>query len=1031
MSLSFEELADKFVNDYREGLTPSVEELADTYPEFAEDIRELFPTLLLLEKGGKKESLPHLSGSGSKGPDPDCPEKIDDYRIIRELGRGGMGIVYQANDESLDRLVALKILRSFENDENQAIQRFQREAKMAAAMHHTNIVPVFDSGVYNGKFYYVMQLIEGISIEQLISKYLVEKFTGSQSKAGPCFEMSRPNETNASFFQRENISKDGTVAPFHSPFDFDGKISANTDSPFNRILPKNSASPELKARLQDDGGQKKNSSGNDQNISAADQGEDFLTPGGMNGSFASDQEAGSSETKQKNKSMLASEKKSGTDPTSPRFDKNKQNPFYKKVDVVAFLTELNNDKPFHMDSFGDWSEAVCRVGIQVCQALEYAHRHHVLHRDIKPSNLLLDEQGIIWITDFGLAKPMEENDLTQTGQLVGTLRYMSPEGLDGEYYPQSDIYSLGLTLYEMLTLTPAFGETNYSKLIGQVSESSMVSPRKINPVIPRDLETIILKATEREPKKRYQTASEFADDLHRFLEERPIRARRVSSAEMVWRWCRRNRLTSSLLLLSILLMFLLTAGMTTAFFRSQSLLAEKDRETLRARTNLNLAITAFDDIFSNYQGMDENFNVNREEVALSPSLPNGSLSEKDMRVLESLLNFYDRFTYENGNDQKLLMETAIAHTRIGRIQQQINRNEEAQKSIEHAMSFFIKGIALSQNRNRDIIRAVSALNGFVSELNGPQFRLPVYCNMVDELIELLSEVPDVVEFQPQRNMELARLYWYRAINKMNTLISIEYTIKNYDGIHMNVREIFDTTAKEASKELEEVKDDLKNSRFLLEMIKSEFPQEKEAFSASCWQDCLWALYLMILGKSEESFSFQDKAVTEIERLIKLNPNEARYRLLYIRLLQISLFAAKGDLQKGPDRQNWYLEKSITLALELGDKYPESSAYASILVQTYYIAATNCQGRKDYRKANTYYEEGIRSLQDFERRFSLFPASRLFVPLHCSYANFLIETGRKDLAKKELESITAYLKKQTQLDAEKKWSGRIEKLKREF
>lgn len=1022
MSLSLDELAEKFVKDYREGKKTSVEELADQNPEFANEIRELFPALLLLEKGGNKESVSHFSEPIAKQGDSAEPVRINDYRIIREIGHGGMGIVYEACDESLDRLVALKLLRSAENDENQAIQRFLREAKMAAAMHHTNIVPVYDSGVFDGKFYYVMQLIEGISIEQLISKYIVEKFASSGKNELPLSyrTTSKVNETNISFFHRQTTRAASPGGLLQYP---DTEGLSDQDSPFNKIIRHEAEERGLTDGLQpphEDGGKIVDRSNiSDKSVETPKSAKNCSVENEF------DQKSESSGSGRRNTDN-SSKDQSREDESKKE---NSKRSLYHKVNVLALLTELNNDKVFHLESFDDWCESVCRVGIQVCQALEYAHRHHVLHRDIKPSNLLLDEQGIIWITDFGLAKPMEENNLTQTGQLVGTLRYMAPEGLDGEYLPQSDIYSLGLTLYEMLTLTPAFGETNYSKLIGQISDSTIISPRKINRKIPRDLETIILKATERESEKRYQTAAEFNDDLLRFLEERPIKARRVSSAEMIWRWCRRNRLTSSLLLLSVMLVFLLLSGMTAAFFKSQVLLAEKDRETLRAKTNLNLAISAFDDIFSNYQGMDENFSVNRDEGDWSASsLAEGSLSEKDIRVLESLLNFYDRFAMENGKDQKLLMETGIAHTRIGRIQQQINRTEEAQKSIGQALKFFLKGIDLSRNRNKDIIRAVTALNGFISELNGAQFRLPAYISMVDDLIELLSGVPDIYENQPQRNMELARLYWYRAINRMNTLINIEYTVKNYDGIHINVREIFDSVAKTAATELEKVKEDLKKSRLLLDMIRSEFPQEKEAFSASCWQETLWALYLMIIGQSAESFAVQDKAVVEIERLIRRYPKESQYRILYIRLLQISLFTSKGDLEKGPDRQNWYLEKSITLALELCDKYRDSVTYASTLVQVYYVAATNCHARNDYRKAENYYEEGIRCLVDFERRFALWPASRLYVPLHCCYANLLAETGRKDQAKKELESVSLYMKKQKEFDKEKKWSNRISRIK---
>src|SRR5208283_2482638 len=112
--------------------------------------------------------------------------------------------------------------------------------------------------------------------------------------------------------------------------------------------------------------------------------------------------------------------------------------------------------------------SVARIGIQVAEALEYANRQGILHRDVKPSNLLLDNHGNVWVADFGLAKTAEADDLTHTGDILGTIRYMAPERFSGQCDARSDVYSLGLTLYELVTLRPAFAETDRNKLIQQV-----------------------------------------------------------------------------------------------------------------------------------------------------------------------------------------------------------------------------------------------------------------------------------------------------------------------------------------------------------------------------------------------------------------------------------------------------------------------------------------------------------------------------------------------------------------------------------
>jgi tetratricopeptide (TPR) repeat protein len=192
------------------------------------------------------------------------------------------------------------------------------------------------------------------------------------------------------------------------------------------------------------------------------------------------------------------------------------------------------------ESGGRYWQSVARVGMQVADALAHAAGQGVLHRDIKPSNLLLDETGNVWVTDFGLAKSEDSYDLTHSGDVVGTLRYMAPERFSGQSDVRSDIYSLGLTLYEMLALRPAYAEADHSKLVKQVMHDEPPRPRKLNPDVPRDLETVVLKAIAPDPARRYQTPAEMADDLRRFVEDRPVRARRIGNAEKFWRWCRRN-----------------------------------------------------------------------------------------------------------------------------------------------------------------------------------------------------------------------------------------------------------------------------------------------------------------------------------------------------------------------------------------------------------------------------------------------------------------------------------------------------------
>ena len=248
--------------------------------------------------------------------------------------------------------------------------------------------------------------------------------------------------------------------------------------------------------------------------------------------------------------------------------------------------------PIHRKRTTYWDN-VARIGLQVAKALEHAHRQGVFHRDIKPANLLLDMNGAVWVTDFGLASLESDQRLTETGDLLGTLRYMAPESFRGVADARSETFSLGLTLYEFLTLSPAFDQQNRNALIDSVVNVRVEPIRKLKPNVPADLQTIVHKAIEPDPKDRYQTAEEFADDLHRFLQDQPIKARRVSIPERFLRWRRRNRGLAALAITLVLIVTLATVGSFIAagyFLNLNSQLDETVGELeTRAEENLKLA----------------------------------------------------------------------------------------------------------------------------------------------------------------------------------------------------------------------------------------------------------------------------------------------------------------------------------------------------------------------------------------------------------------------------------------------------------
>jgi tetratricopeptide (TPR) repeat protein len=338
---------------------------------------------------------------------------------------------------------------------------------------------------------------------------------------------------------------------------------------------------------------------------------------------------------------------------------------------------------------------VANVGRQVADALQYAHAQGVLHRDIKPANLLLDGSGIVWITDFGLAKLAQQNDMTRTGDVIGTLQYMAPEGLRSLSDARSDVYALGLTLYELLTLQPAFSESSPAALMRQVADGGLARPRRINPHIPRDLETIVLKATARDPASRYATAGELAEDLENVVHDRPVTARRASTPERLWRWCRRNRAVSVLgALATACAIMAIVVGWVAYGMTRRALAAESARRSVaeaakrqaesaerRADANVALSLKSFEEVFNRISPTESmpapaSWAPDGRRPGPPPEQPRQP-SGQDAAVMQSVLDFYDRFAQQNSTNRTLETEAAKAYRRVGDIYVRMGKSADA------------------------------------------------------------------------------------------------------------------------------------------------------------------------------------------------------------------------------------------------------------------------------------------------------------------------------------------------------------------
>ena len=315
------------------------------------------------------------------------------------------------------------------------------------------------------------------------------------------------------------------------------------------------------------------------------------------------------------------------------------------------------------------------MAMQAAGALEHAHVLGILHRDIKPGNLLVDDRGHLWVTDFGLARLEGGGDrpgcggLTESGDRPGTLRYMSPEQAAGGRVldPRADVYSLGATLYELLAGRPAFGGTDRAELLRRIAHDEPIPPRRLEPAIPRDLETIVGKAMAKEPERRYATARELADDLGRFLDDRPILARRPGPIERLGRWPRRHgkamAATATLLVLAVLASAFVMARLWDEQRRTHSALLTAQEARRNERQALFFTFTASDQVAGRA--------LARIASAGDPKDPAELARDRDF--CRTALGYYEEIAGRYRRDPEMPAIVAAADHRIGFIRMILDR----------------------------------------------------------------------------------------------------------------------------------------------------------------------------------------------------------------------------------------------------------------------------------------------------------------------------------------------------------------------
>lgn len=557
------EIAEEFTQRALSGEMPDPEEYIRRHPSQADILRQLLPVLQSMRPKGDGD----VEARGQQ-----ANELLGDYRIVREIGRGGMGVVYEAEQRSLQRRVALKVLPLAAVLDERRLQRFQNEALAAAQLDHPHIVDVVAVGCERGVYYYAMRFIEGSTLADVIDVLR----NGDAAGEGGKRKAEEGKRTDASLSQPSTLNSSTT---HHSPL----------------TLPLDT------------------------------------------------------------------------------------------VPIAGLPTQDLTQKPSRFRATAD----ICR---QVAGALDHAHQNGIVHRDVKPSNLMLDAKGKAWVCDFGLAHIEDAaNPLTRTGDMVGTLRFMSPEQLTATHPVMDhriDVYALGATLYELLTLRPAFDGTNREELFRRIIAEEPKRPRKLDPGIPVELETIVLKAMAKLPGERYATAREFADDLQQFLDDKPIRAKRPTMRQRLSRWARHHRaIVRSAAAAGVVCIAVLLVGAILIELARRDAVAEKTRADEQADLADRRRREA-----ERLQALEEQ-NFRRALHAVNVMLTKAQQELADVpglidvrrELLEEALALYHEFLNQRRGDPRVRLETLKAYGRVGEITLLLGRRDESERAYRRLL----------------------------------------------------------------------------------------------------------------------------------------------------------------------------------------------------------------------------------------------------------------------------------------------------------------------------------------------------------
>jgi serine/threonine protein kinase/tetratricopeptide (TPR) repeat protein len=842
------ELADileRYLADLERGTAPDRAALLAAHPDLAD---ELGPYLDSLDKlHVATQDLRTMRTMGGKDHAEPTAKQIGDYKIVREIGRGGMGVVYEAHQESLNRRVALKILPFAAVLDQRQIARFRNEAQAAAQLHHPHIVPVFAVGQEHGVYYYAMQFIDGKSMEAAIHELrAVSGITPTQGTT------------------RIRGAKGGST----------------TTIAFNR------------------------------------------------------------------NSVIASEESIRS---------------------------------------GEFFRGVARLGREAAQALQHAHDYGIVHRDIKPSNLMLDLQGKLWITDFGLARICNDSGVTLTGDVVGTLRYMSPEQASGKALvdARTDVYSLGVTLYELLTLEHAFAGDDRHLVLRKIEQEEPAAPRKLNPAVPVDLETIVLAAMSKSRDERYQSAQALADDLGRYLAGEPALARRPGLVDRATKWARRHQsLVTMAGICAVLLSIVSSAGMF--------LLAREQGRTRDALENSMASQKAAEESFAR---AEDSFQQARDMldqlgVQMADRLVDVPGSEPyRQKLLADTRRFYQHFIQQAADDPNLKHELALAHFKSGVIDAKLGKTGQAVTEYTSAQSLLEQLVAdspadeelhsqLALTHNNLAILA-TARRDFIEARSR-------YEQAIDMQRELANEHPDVPAYsaqlaESQSNFGMlldaqgdatgATNALSEAVSLLRPLVTGKPTEPRYArNLSIAANNLSFVLSKSDPSAAERA---MREAVKILEQLSAVEPHRDRYQDdlALCYNNL--AALLSRTGRAADAIEWHAQAAALQEQLVRRSPTVVRHRSdLAISLNNLGVaYCRAGQVDAAQEP----FARARDLFSTLVSDYPSETGYESALAGLLNNQALALAGVGRHEQAVTLYEEAVNAQR---RCYRQAPTSKL-------------------------------------------------------